>query len=863
MVHTTSCSYANDVQAACDLTKFLATMSMLDFKISGLIFFHSMNKSHMSANDIREVNFLKALVGKSSLNRVAFVTTNWDTITQGTGIKRETELLSFVDLYGRSTIVGKQTLRYLNSRESAINIIEAVLSQGKHHVLAIQDEIVKRRMPLKGTAIGHQLFENLTADSTRLTDEIGKKQNAINVSSKHLNYKFGDLGRISHWRFENELECQMIKAQRAILESYQVVFLPAVRERHNKKLQVIGEGTGEVSFMDPMEKFITLALFTSTEVDSLLGPDITAHLNGRSSKEFTKPKHNFDSNLAQESKDKLLSERMGAISQGKYNIQTSQQMRPSSPTDTTVDPMEKSVKKSTMEGIMGIKDVSSAEAKSQIPKPIAHSESHGKPRTIGSFPRIFPIDATKDAALISVWKDSLLPNIGSIVPNNGDKSVSVSLLRRGKSSDESDPILRVQTSQPRSKEQQEEIDKSINKLLASFAPVHVVFVTGSVKRTAIRSDLEARPCPPHNTGFSPRPPMGVSIGVGGSTKDTATLGGYIYIDDVPYMLTVHHLFVDDDTQEVFAPGTAVTQPSLQEVKEFSELWERIRARGEPFHPACVKEVFENMKSSLPAFSFASFAHSSGYRNRRSRDGDSNVEMDWAICKVERNRAGHNVTPCNMHRVRDIAKVIPGANVFAVGRTSGKQAGAVNGCTTYLSFTDEAGISRESQEWIILRPDAMAEQAWISSGIGVSGDSGAWVLESGTANVIGLLWGRNHQAGQDGSDGEVFTYFTPIVDIFDDIRDHIHLRSITISTNQHYDLVNDTRSQQISPSGMTNFHNPELSSANICRICNGRVSSREAQESILLLGDEIAGLNMARQQNQTVLKLRAMSLPGIS
>jgi hypothetical protein len=63
--------------------------------------------------------------------------------------------------------------------------------------------------------------------------------------------------------------------------------------------------------------------------------------------------------------------------------------------------------------------------------------------------------------------------------------------------------------------------------------------------------------------------------------------------------------------------------------------------------------------------------------------------------------------------------------------------------------------------------------------------------------------------------------------------------------------------------MTNFHNPELSSANICRICNGRVSSREAQESILLLGDEIAGLNMARQQNQTVLKLRAMSLPGIS
>jgi hypothetical protein len=142
----------------------------------------------------------------------------------------------------------------------------------------------------------------------------------------------------------------------------------------------------------------------------------------------------------------------------------------------------------------------------------------------------------------------------------------------------------------------------------------ILFVVGSIRRTARKSDLHLQPCTARNTAFLRRPPMGVSIGIEGSTEDTATLGGYVYIDGIPHILTVHHLFTNCDTGEAFKPGTVITQPSLQEVKEWGVLWDRLRSSGECFHLECVQKAFEDLKACLPEFPFAQLESSSGYRN---------------------------------------------------------------------------------------------------------------------------------------------------------------------------------------------------------------------------------------------------------
>lgn len=190
--------------------------------------------------------------------------------------------------------------------------------------------------------------------------------------------------------------------------------------------------------------------------------------------------------------------------------------------------------------------------------------------------RFFPIDTLKDATLIFSWQE-MMPTIKPLLCDDQDTSLSVTLLRQGKTPDDSEPVARIQTTKPRSEERQREIILSIEQALFPLSSPRIFFVVGSLRRTAKQSDLHLRASTARNTAFLRRPPMGVSIGIEGSTEDTATLGGYVYIDDVPYILTVHHLFTDADSGEVFKPGTIITQPSLQEVKEAGVLWDRLRS----------------------------------------------------------------------------------------------------------------------------------------------------------------------------------------------------------------------------------------------------------------------------------------------
>jgi hypothetical protein len=155
-------------------------------------------------------------------------------------------------------------------------------------------------------------------------------------------------------------------------------------------------------------------------------------------------------------------------------------------------------------------------------------------------------------------------------------------------------------------------------------------------------------------------------------------------------------------------------------------------------------------------------------------------MDWAICKIEGHRVGDNITPCQTHVCRKTSHVIPGGRVFAVGRTSGLQDGIINGCLTNLRFWDGDSVSRESDEWSIIKPESMPDEKWATAGMGVSGDSGAWVLEAGTDNVVGQLWGRDFQE-EGNSFGQIITYFTPILDILDDIYERTKASQIYLYT----------------------------------------------------------------------------------
>ena len=124
-----------------------------------------------------------------------------------------------------------------------------------------------------------------------------------------------------------------------------------------------------------------------------------------------------------------------------------------------------------------------------------------------------------------------------------------------------------------------------------------------------------------------------------------------------------------------------------------------------------------------------------------------------------------------------------AAVFSVGCTSGHQYGLVNGTKTRLLLRCQDGQYRKSDEHSVVQSkeysDSDTEMCWITSGIGVSGDSGAWILDRLTNNVIGQLWGRDCKKTNLGSSRSIITYFTPMQDIFEDIKDFTGAAEISI------------------------------------------------------------------------------------
>jgi hypothetical protein len=58
---------------------------------------------------------------------------------------------------------------------------------------------------------------------------------------------------------------------------------------------------------------------------------------------------------------------------------------------------------------------------------------------------------------------------------------------------------------------------------------------------------------------------------------------------------------------------------------------------------------------------------------------------------------------------------------------------------------------------------------VTSGIGVPGDSGAWLMRRSDNGLVGLIWGRNHDSG-DPQKRIRLTYFTPMVDILAEIKE---------------------------------------------------------------------------------------------
>ncbi|EFQ30355.1 hypothetical protein CGRA01v4_09887 [Colletotrichum graminicola] len=367
-----------------------------------------------------------------------------------------------------------------------------------------------------------------------------------------------------------------------------------------------------------------------------------------------------------------------------------------------------------------------------------------------------------------IWESEGLPHLRKTLNDNynGDYSITIQF-----NYNSSTRLVEVMTSRILSNHVHQEVK---SKVLPCFehAPqlmVEIHFLVGSVSRTAdtnrLSQDSEDQWAKPKNPFKHSVQLCGDSIGVEG-IDGAATIGPAVKLGNNRGWLINWHLFEGIQDWATLDTDSGVLDHHL-------------------VHPApidCPKNESPKRIAKLHAFSGPMFKT---YRPSKSlrlfataiphdKKATMNVVTDWAFCIANRhewlqNRLRYAPPGIEVDAVSDPMRGQFTENpqlqiIKTTGRSSGFRYAVV--CETPAEVRKLP--TEPTREWYLEQANIGPTFDWVCGGPGMPGDSGAAVVHEETECVLGQIWGRNCYGGNH-SDLRI-TYFTHIMDIFDDIGD---------------------------------------------------------------------------------------------
>lgn len=412
-------------------------------------------------------------------------------------------------------------------------------------------------------------------------------------------------------------------------------------------------------------------------------------------------------------------------------------------------------------GFHGPEDSASGPAEPDVPGP-----SHAELERLST--RRYSARVADESDFAHVWEKTILPIVLDILQANCDCDFSVDVHNFPELSGDSVPrviYITLPAAAPVSLQElvREELSRRVPP---QFHRTHLKFRHGAVRRTnwwgADERHLDLV-CDPRNSTFQPIPTIGMSVGPHCS-EDAGSVGGFVKVGDQLYGLSARHVF-----EKAMEDGdTRVVHPAHGD--------HRVNT-GNDAHSqqSLMGELFRWSRRDATRVSMTFDGSGVAEHNR--------VAMDWCLFGPVPEGRNFLAVPCfDMNRVTAIensAAIEGNTEVYALARTSGYS----------LGFTsDVPGIQKLEgvlrREWTVrqyspsrwdpaihLEPPWQSIKSWVTSGIGVQGDSGAWLMRRSDNAVIGLIWARNHNHGTPVERVRL-TYITPIVDILADITERV-------------------------------------------------------------------------------------------
>jgi hypothetical protein len=155
-----------------------------DVRLSGIVYLHPMHKVRMGGSAHKNLRMFKELVGEESLSSVVLATNMWSKVSEDVGKRREQELKEDRDKWADMIGNGSVVFRHDDTRESALRIVDFILSKKQTTVLNLQRQMNEQGMELDATDAGREYRRELETQVQGLDQKIDEMKSAIQVAEE-------------------------------------------------------------------------------------------------------------------------------------------------------------------------------------------------------------------------------------------------------------------------------------------------------------------------------------------------------------------------------------------------------------------------------------------------------------------------------------------------------------------------------------------------------------------------------------------------------------------------------------------------------------------------------------------------------
>ena len=199
-----------------EVSNFFAATYSMEITLAGIIYLHRISDNRMSGAMLKNLKMLKKLCGKNCYSKIVLATTMWDKMTDLQGaIRNEQQLGSTHEWWGDLEEEGAIIMRQDDRANSAMRIVEHIMSFTEPAVMENQIERVDKNLALEDCESGKVIAEDLIKQKEEHERQMLEKREFYEEQIREGNTKAAE--KLEKLEREHEEETEEMNRSQQIL----------------------------------------------------------------------------------------------------------------------------------------------------------------------------------------------------------------------------------------------------------------------------------------------------------------------------------------------------------------------------------------------------------------------------------------------------------------------------------------------------------------------------------------------------------------------------------------------------------------------------------------------------------------------